>query len=187
MPVPVESGSPAGAGRWHDVRRSGRGVQFPPEPHQPLIEDTFCHEQFGSPSPPWASPYVSAPPRTQARWKPFWRGESSAENLQATAAGLRLKHWQLQRAAGAIGVPVNDFSLYDHVLDAAFLFYDAIPALPRRWPMPTRWPAALRDGARPPAHDGIDLHALEMTKVVRHQLPLPRARAAGRTDLRPAR
>ena len=92
----------------------------------------------------------------------FWRGESSAEDLQATAAGLRLKHWQLQRAAGADSVPVNDFSLYDHVLDAAFLF-DAIPARYR----------ALADAdplagyfamARGHQRGGIDLHALEMTK-----------------------
>ena len=107
-------------------------------------------------------PRIGARRELKRALEAFWRGESSAEDLQATAAGLRLKHWQLQRAAGADSVPVNDFSLYDHVLDAAFLF-DAIPARYR----------ALADAdplagyfamARGHQRGGIDLHALEMTK-----------------------
>ena len=107
-------------------------------------------------------PRIGARRELKRALEAFWRGESSAEDLQATAAGLRLKHWQLQRDAGADSVPVNDFSLYDHVLDAAFLF-DAIPARYR----------ALADAdplagyfamARGHQRDGIDLHALEMTK-----------------------
>ncbi len=107
-------------------------------------------------------PRIGARRELKRALEAFWRGENSAEDLQATAAGLRLKHWQLQRAAGADSVPVNDFSLYDHVLDAAFLF-DAIPARYR----------ALADAdplagyfamARGHQRDGIDLHALEMTK-----------------------
>ncbi len=107
-------------------------------------------------------PRIGARRELKRALEAFWRGESSAEDLQVTAAGLRLKHWQLQRAAGADSVPVNDFSLYDHVLDAAFLF-DAIPARYR----------ALADAdplagyfamARGHQRGGIDLHALEMTK-----------------------
>ena len=92
----------------------------------------------------------------------FWRGEATEQHLQETAQDLRQRHWRLQHEAGADVVPCNDFSLYDHVLDTAFLF-DAIPERYR----------ALADSnplvgyfalARGEQRDGIDLHALEMTK-----------------------
>ena len=92
----------------------------------------------------------------------YWKGEDSADTLQATAAALRAQHWQLQRRAGADVLPSNDFSLYDHVLDTAFLF----DALPQRY-------RALADAdplagyfamARGVQTGGIDLRALEMTK-----------------------
>ncbi|WJI15667.1 5-methyltetrahydropteroyltriglutamate--homocysteine S-methyltransferase [Pseudoxanthomonas winnipegensis] len=92
----------------------------------------------------------------------YWKGEDSADTLQATAAALRAQHWQLQRQAGAEVLPSNDFSLYDHVLDTAFLF----DALPQRY-------RALADAdplagyfamARGVQTGGIDLRALEMTK-----------------------
>ncbi|WP_440976383.1 5-methyltetrahydropteroyltriglutamate--homocysteine S-methyltransferase [Pseudoxanthomonas winnipegensis] len=92
----------------------------------------------------------------------YWKGEDSADALQATAAALRAQHWQLQRQAGADVLPSNDFSLYDHVLDTAFLF----DALPQRY-------RALADAdplagyfamARGVQTGGIDLRALEMTK-----------------------
>ena len=92
----------------------------------------------------------------------YWKGEDSADTLQATAAALRAQHWQLQRQAGADVLPSNDFSLYDHVLDTAFLF----DALPQRY-------RALADAdplagyfamVRGVQTGGIDLRALEMTK-----------------------
>jgi 5-methyltetrahydropteroyltriglutamate--homocysteine methyltransferase len=92
----------------------------------------------------------------------YWAGDSSAEILEDTARDLRQRHWNLQRDAGADIVPCNDFSLYDHVLDTAFLF-DAIPERYR----------ALADAdplagyfalARGTQKGGYDLHALEMTK-----------------------
>ena len=58
-----------------------------------------------------------------------WKGETSASDLLATAATLRQRHWQLAREAGADSVPVNDFSLYDHVLDATAL----VGAVPDRY------------------------------------------------------
>ncbi|RXR06155.1 5-methyltetrahydropteroyltriglutamate--homocysteine S-methyltransferase [Pseudoxanthomonas composti] len=92
----------------------------------------------------------------------FWRGEDTGESLQATARGLRLKHWKLQRQAGAELLPSNDFSLYDQVLDTAFLF-DAIPqryrALADADPL-----AGYFAMARGHQAGGIDLRALEMTK-----------------------
>ena len=56
-----------------------------------------------------------------------WRDQTLRPQLLDTARQLRERHWQLQRDAGAHVVPCNDFSLYDHVLDTAYLF-DAIPA-----------------------------------------------------------
>ena len=50
-----------------------------------------------------------------------WRGESSEATLAETARRLRLEGWQRQREAGIDLVACNDFSLYDHVLDAACL------------------------------------------------------------------
>ncbi|SDQ23974.1 methionine synthase (B12-independent) [Pseudoxanthomonas sp. CF385] len=92
----------------------------------------------------------------------YWRGESSADALQDTARDLRHRHWQLQRNAGADVVPCNDFSLYDHVLDTAFLF-DALPdayrALADADPL-----AGYFTLARGLQKDGVDLRALEMTK-----------------------
>ncbi|UPG95143.1 5-methyltetrahydropteroyltriglutamate--homocysteine S-methyltransferase [Luteibacter aegosomatissinici] len=92
----------------------------------------------------------------------YWKGESAATELIDTAASLRQRHWQLARDAGADSVPVNDFSLYDHVLDAAVAL-DAIPARYR-----TLHDADPLAGyfamARGHQRGGHDLRALEMTK-----------------------
>ncbi|WP_269792435.1 5-methyltetrahydropteroyltriglutamate--homocysteine S-methyltransferase [Stenotrophomonas sp. Iso1] len=92
----------------------------------------------------------------------YWRGESDAAQLQASAAALRARHWQLQRDAGVDVPPSNDFSLYDHVLDTAVLF-DAIPQryrhLAERAPLDAYF--AMARGLQ---REEVDLHALEMTK-----------------------
>lgn len=49
----------------------------------------------------------------------YWKGESTAEDLQETAAGLRKLNWQQQSILDR--VPVGDFAFYDHVLDTSFL------------------------------------------------------------------
>ncbi len=59
----------------------------------------------------------------------FWRGNVEPDELQATARGLRRRHWQLQREAGIEHVPSGDFSLYDHVLDTAAM----VGAIPQRF------------------------------------------------------
>lgn len=91
-----------------------------------------------------------------------WRGESDAGTLLEAARDLRAHHWQLARDAGADTVPVNDFSLYDHVLDTAVLF-DAVPdryrALYDSDPLAGYF--AMARGSRDNEHD---LRALEMTK-----------------------
>ena len=92
----------------------------------------------------------------------FWRGDTSASALQAEAQRLRQRHWQLQKDAGADLLPSNDFSLYDHVLDTAFL----VDAIPQRYRAladadPLAGYFAMARGVQKP---GVDLHALEMTK-----------------------
>jgi len=91
-----------------------------------------------------------------------WRGDITGADLQAAARDLRHRHWRLQATAGADVVPCNDFSLYDHVLDTAFLF-DAIPE-PYRALADTDPLAAYFALARGRQQDGVDLRALEMTK-----------------------
>ena len=95
----------------------------------------------------------------------YWKGALSEEQLGATAAALRQAHWEAQRAAAVALIPVNDFSLYDHVLDAVAL----VGAVPPRY----HWDG--RDGAtvdldtyfamaRGAQRDGLDVTAMEMTK-----------------------
>ena len=57
----------------------------------------------------------------------FFRSEINENDLQAVAKGLRLKHWNEQKAAGIDYIPSNDFSFYDQLLDTAVLF-NIIPA-----------------------------------------------------------
>ena len=59
----------------------------------------------------------------------FWRGDVEPDELQATARGLRRRHWQLQRDAGIEHIPSGDFSLYDHVLDTMAM----VGAIPQRF------------------------------------------------------
>src|SRR5215218_515148 len=59
----------------------------------------------------------------------YWSGKRSAEELQETAAAIRRANWEAQTAAGLDLIPVNDFSLYDHVLDTCAL----VGAVPPRF------------------------------------------------------
>lgn len=58
----------------------------------------------------------------------YWSGQSDQAALLAVAADLRAATWARQAALGADHTPSNDFSLYDHVLDASVMV-GAIPAL----------------------------------------------------------
>ena len=107
-------------------------------------------------------PRIGAKRELKRQVEAYWRGDITATQLQADAKALRLTHWELQHAAGADDVPCNDFSLYDHVLDTAFLF-DAIPERYRA--MADEDPLqAYFAMARGMQKDGVDLAALEMTK-----------------------
>ena len=107
-------------------------------------------------------PRIGAKRELKRALERHWAGDDDAATLLATAAALRARHWQLQIEAGVDVPPSNDFSLYDQVLDTAWLF-DAIPeryrALAARDPL-----AAYFATARGLQRDGTDLRALEMTK-----------------------
>ena len=59
----------------------------------------------------------------------YWSGKRTAAELEETAAAIRRANWDAQIAAGLDLVPVNDFSLYDHVLDTCAL----VGAVPPRF------------------------------------------------------
>jgi 5-methyltetrahydropteroyltriglutamate--homocysteine methyltransferase len=59
----------------------------------------------------------------------YWAGRSSADQLLAAARELRLARLAELAAAGLGEIPGNDFSLYDHVLDAVML----LGAIPERF------------------------------------------------------
>jgi 5-methyltetrahydropteroyltriglutamate--homocysteine methyltransferase len=107
-------------------------------------------------------PRIGARRELKQATEAYWRGERSREELLATAAELRRRHWLLQRDAGIDLIPSNDFSLYDHVLDACAL----VGAVPERY----RWAGEQVDletyfaMARGSQHNGLDVTAMEMTK-----------------------
>ncbi|MEA2524306.1 MAG: 5-methyltetrahydropteroyltriglutamate--homocysteine methyltransferase, partial [Thermomicrobiales bacterium] len=59
----------------------------------------------------------------------YWAGKRTAADLEQTAHEVRQANWSAQIAAGLDLVPINDFSLYDHVLDTAAL----VGAVPYRY------------------------------------------------------
>ena len=92
----------------------------------------------------------------------YWSKKSTAADLERVGRELRARHWARMRDAKLTTVPTNDFSFYDHVLDAAVAF----GAVPRRYDVVTdpleRYFAmarGLQDASRK-----LDLPALEMTK-----------------------
>src|SRR5699024_9635536 len=105
-------------------------------------------------------PRIGAGRELKRALESHWRGDLDADTLLARARELRARHWQLARAAGADIVPVNDFSLYDHVLDTAVLF-DAVPERYRAL-LDTDPLAGYFAMARGSRRDGHDLRALEM-------------------------
>src|SRR5580692_2641773 len=59
----------------------------------------------------------------------YWAQKVTAEELDEVAASIRRGNWLSLVAAGVDFVPSNDFSLYDHVLDAAVM----VGAVPPRF------------------------------------------------------
>src|SRR5882762_6926494 len=74
----------------------------------------------------------------------YWGGKISREQLLATGAELRRRHWQLQRDLGLGRIPANHFSFYDRMLDTCAM--DG--ADPQRHSSPRRPASGLRWGSR---------------------------------------
>jgi 5-methyltetrahydropteroyltriglutamate--homocysteine methyltransferase len=72
-------------------------------------------------------PRIGAQRELKRATESFWAGQSTAADLEATAASLRRQTWETLREAGLSWIPSNTFSLYDHVLDTAVMV-DAVPA-----------------------------------------------------------
>jgi 5-methyltetrahydropteroyltriglutamate--homocysteine methyltransferase len=92
----------------------------------------------------------------------FWRGEVSQAELEEAARRIRIDNWRLQADAGIDLIPSNDFSLYDHVLDAVAL----VGAVPHRYghpggPLPLETYFAMARGRQ---DVDVDVTAMEMTK-----------------------
>ncbi|AFR08182.1 cobalamin-independent synthase, N-terminal domain protein [Nocardiopsis alba ATCC BAA-2165] len=64
----------------------------------------------------------------------YWKGATTARELDDVAAGLRRDAYTRLREAGVDDIPSNTFSYYDHVLDTAVMF-DLVPS---RLPSPAR-------------------------------------------------
>jgi 5-methyltetrahydropteroyltriglutamate--homocysteine methyltransferase len=92
----------------------------------------------------------------------YWRGETSAEELAATARAIRVENWKLMQDAGIDLIPSNDFSYYDQVLDTIAL----VGAVPERY----GWSDNQVDldtyfaMARGRQTGKVDVTAMEMTK-----------------------
>lgn len=93
----------------------------------------------------------------------YWQKTSSLADLQRTAAEIRSTNWQKQKAAGVTIIPSNDFSFYDHILDAIALF----GAIPERF----KFSGANVDldliftmGRGTQSPNSLDVTAMEMTK-----------------------
>lgn len=56
----------------------------------------------------------------------FWANNISLDELNAVASELKKRHWLYQKAAGIEFISINDFSLYDNMLDTAIML-GAIP------------------------------------------------------------
>jgi len=107
-------------------------------------------------------PHLGANRELKRAVESFWSGRLPAAELSAATASLRARHWRIQRDAGLELVPVNDFSLYDRMLDTSVL----VGAVPARY----GWTGGAVDletyfaMARGSQQRGRDVTALEMTK-----------------------
>ncbi|OMH83928.1 5-methyltetrahydropteroyltriglutamate-homocysteine methyltransferase [Zancudomyces culisetae] len=52
----------------------------------------------------------------------YWSGKINVEELISISDKIKEVHWELQVKNGLDVIPVGDFSLYDHILDTAFMF-----------------------------------------------------------------
>ncbi len=114
------------------------------------------------PSSSLGFPRIGAARELKKAQESYWSKKTSAQELLATATRLRRDHWLRMKTAGLSQVPSNDFSLYDHVLDAAVSF-SAVPARYQVITDPLERYFAMARGLQD-AKAGVDIPALEMTK-----------------------
>jgi len=111
-------------------------------------------------------PRVGARRELKKACEQYWTGQITRQQLFLVAKNLREQHWRLQQQAGIDLIPCNDFSFYDHVLDASLL----LGVIPERY---TPVVTDVLDNAeidlyfamaRGYQKDGLDITAMEMTK-----------------------
>ena len=93
----------------------------------------------------------------------YWAGRCTAQVLLDATAGLRAHRRTELRSAGLGEIPSNDFSLYDHVLDTAWML-GAIPIRHRRAVPDVRTPRGRLDRYFAMARGTAEVAPLEMTK-----------------------
>jgi 5-methyltetrahydropteroyltriglutamate--homocysteine methyltransferase len=93
----------------------------------------------------------------------YWAGSSTVDMLLAAGRDLRLQRLEELRTAGLGEIPSNDFSLYDHVLDTAWMV-GAIPARHRAAVPDVSTPAGELDRYFAMARGAAEVAPLEMTK-----------------------
>lgn len=114
-------------------------------------------------------PRIGAHRELKKALEDYWSGKLKEEDLLETGRGLRREHWLLQQNLGLQHIPSNDFSFYDHVLDAACMV-GAVPArygsFGQRIDLPIYFRMARGEygdtafaGTSP-----VSAHAMEMTK-----------------------
>lgn len=59
----------------------------------------------------------------------YFHSEITADELRKNLSQQRMEQWKRQKNAGAVFIPSNDFSLYDGMLDTAFM----LNAIPKRY------------------------------------------------------
>lgn len=108
-------------------------------------------------------PRIGAKRELKKAVEAYWKGESSAEALQAEAKAIREFNWKMQKNAGIAQIPSNDFSFYD---DKGLDMIALLGAVPTRYQhaggnvsLDTYF--AMARGAQ---GKGLDVKAMEMTK-----------------------
>ena len=74
-------------------------------------------------------PRIGADRQLKRALEAYWAGRIEQQDLQEAASQIRRDNWLAQQRAGLGHIPSNDFSLYDHVLDAVAM----VGAVPSRY------------------------------------------------------
>lgn len=74
-------------------------------------------------------PRIGAQRELKKALETYWKGQSGAEQLLASAREIRTNNWLLQQKTGIDLIPAGDFALYDHILDMTAL----LGAIPQRF------------------------------------------------------